>query len=218
MVRVLICDDQVVVCEGLRAILSASDEIEVAGVAYDGEQAVAMAIALQPDIVLMDLKMPGMNGIRATREIRQKFSDIKVLVLTTYDFDEWVLEAIRSGASGYLLKDSPREALILAILGTAQGKSFIDPLVAGKVLDQVRRNPGLAAPDAEIVHKLSEREQAVLRLLGLGLTNTEIAERLYLAEGTVKNYISAILSKLNLTDRTQAAVLAIQAGLVESTS
>ena len=215
MVRVLICDDQVVVCEGLRTILSASDQVEVVGVAFDGEQAVEKTAETQPDVVLMDLKMPHMNGIQATRRIREEFPNIRVLVLTTYDFDEWVVEAVRSGAAGYLLKDSPRETLINAVLGTAEGKSFIDPDVAGKILNQVRRGSGMVLPDPEIVRQLSERELMVLRLLGQGLTNLEIAQRLYLAEGTVKNYISSILTKLNLTDRTQAAVLAIQAGLVE---
>jgi len=215
MVRVLICDDQVVVSEGLQAILSASDGIEVVGIAYDGSQAVEMAGEKSPDVVLMDLKMPGMNGIRATREIRQAYPKVKVLVLTTYDFDEWVVEAIRSGAAGYILKDSPRETLVESILGTAEGKTYLDPDIAGKVLNQVRRYPTPVAPDSEVVSKLSERELAVLRLLGLGLSNAEIASRLFLAEGTVKNYISSILTKLHLTDRTQAAVLAIQAGLVE---
>ena len=215
MVRVLICDDQVVVCEGLRAILSASGEIEVVGVAYDGEQAVEKVADLMPEIVLMDLKMPGMNGVRATREIRQQHPQVKVLVLTTYDFDEWVLEAVRSGAAGYLLKDSPRETLVAAILGTAEGKTYLDPAVAGKLLSRVRRSPGSATADLELARLLSERELAVLRLLGRGLTNADIAQRLYLSEGTVKNYISAILGKLNVADRTQAAVLAIQAGLLD---
>jgi len=217
MVRVLICDDQVVVCEGLRTILNASGQVEVVGVAYDGEQAVLLAGELHPDVVMMDLKMPGMNGIRATREIRQRHPEIKVLVLTTYDFDEWVLEAVRSGAAGYLLKDSPRETLISAILGTAQGKTYLDPDIAGKLLNQLRRSPAPAAPDPEIMRQLSERELAVLRLLAHGLTNTEIAQRLYLSEGTVKNYISAILTKLNVSDRTQAAVLALRLGLVDAT-
>lgn len=217
MVRVLICDDQVVVCEGLRTILNASGQVEVVGVAYDGEQAVLLAGELHPDVVMMDLKMPGMNGIRATREIRQRHPEIKVLVLTTYDFDEWVLEAVRSGAAGYLLKDSPRETLISAILGTAQGKTYLDPDIAGKLLNQLRRSPAPAAPDPEIMRQLSERELAVLRLLARGLTNTEIAQRLYLSEGTVKNYISAILTKLNVSDRTQAAVLALRLGLVDAT-
>ena len=215
MVRVLICDDQVVVCEGLRAILSASGEIEVVGVAYDGEQAVEKVADLMPEIVLMDLKMPGMNGVRATREIRQQHPQVKVLVLTTYDFDDWVLEAVRSGAAGYLLKDSPRETLVAAILGTAEGKTYLDPAVAGKLLSRVRRSPGSATADSELTRLLSERELAVLRLLGRGLTNADIAQRLYLSEGTVKNYISAILGKLNVADRTQAAVLAIQAGLLD---
>src|SRR3990172_227364 len=198
MVRVLICDDQVVVCEGLRAILSASGEIEVVGVAYDGEQAVEKVADLMPEIVLMDLKMPGMNGVRATREIRQQHPQVKVLVLTTYDFDDWVLEAVRSGAAGYLLKDSPRETLVAAILGTAEGKTYLDPAVAGKLLSRGRGSPGSATADSELTRLLSERELAVLRLLGRGLTNADIAQRLYLSEGTVKNYISAILGKLNV--------------------
>lgn len=216
MVRVLICDDQVVVCEGLRAILSSSHEVQVVGVAYDGEQAVRMAAELHPEVVLMDLKMPGLNGILATRQIRQQHPETKVLVLTTYDFDEWVLEAVRSGASGYLLKDSPREVLLQAIQGTAEGKTYLDPAVAGKLLSQVRRSPALASADADIFRQLSERELAVLRLVAQGLTNTEIAGRLFLSEGTVKNYVSAILTKLNLADRTQAAVLALRSGLVDS--
>ena len=215
MVRVLICDDQAVVCEGLRAILSASKQVEVVGVAYDGEQGVTLADELHPDVVMMDLKMPGMNGIRATREIHQRHPEIKVLVLTTYDFDDWVLEAMRSGAAGYLLKDSPRETLISAILGTAQGKTYLDPEVAGKLVNQLRRSPAPTPPDPEITRKLSERELAVLRLLARGMTNTDISQRLYLSEGTVKNYISAILAKLNVTDRTQAAVLALRLGLVD---
>jgi len=215
MVRVLICDDQAGVCEGLRAILSASKQVEVVGVAYDGEQGVTLADELHPDVVMMDLKMPGMNGIRATREIHQRHPEIKVLVLTTYDFDDWVLEAMRSGAAGYLLKDSPRETLISAILGTAQGKTYLDPEVAGKLVNQLRRSPAPTPPDPEITRKLSERELAVLRLLARGMTNTDISQRLYLSEGTVKNYISAILAKLNVTDRTQAAVLALRLGLVD---
>src|SRR5512135_3429245 len=126
MIRVLICDDQAVVCEGLRAILSTVDSIEVVGIANDGEQAVEEVSKLHPDVVLMDLKMPIMNGIQATRLIRTQFPEIRVLVLTTYDFDEWIFDAIRSGASGYLLKDSPRELLLTAIQGTADGKNYID--------------------------------------------------------------------------------------------
>ncbi len=211
MIRVLICDDQVVVCEGLRAILSTAPGIEVVGVANDGEEAVKLVESLHPDLALMDLKMPVMNGIEATREIRNRFPDVRVLVLTTYDFDEWVFDAIRSGASGYLLKDTPRDTLVSAIQGTVSGKTFVDPAVAGKIFHQVAQTT--ASPDPDIAQLLSERELAVLRLLAHGLNNTEISQKLYLSEGTVRNYVSSIFAKLGVADRTQAAVLAIRSGL-----
>lgn len=211
MIRVLICDDQVVVCEGLRAILSTAPGIEVVGVANDGEEAVKLVESLHPDLALMDLKMPIMNGIEATREIRNRFPDVRVLVLTTYDFDEWVFDAIRSGASGYLLKDTPRDTLVAAIQGTVAGKTFVDPAVAGKIFHQVAQTT--ASPDPDIAQLLSERELAVLRLLAHGLNNTEISQKLYLSEGTVRNYVSSIFAKLGVADRTQAAVLAIRSGL-----
>jgi DNA-binding NarL/FixJ family response regulator len=165
-----------------------------------------------PDVVLMDLKMPVMNGVQATRQIRIQFPKVRVLVLTTYDFDEWVFDAVRSGATGYLLKDTPRQALVDAILGTASGKSYIDPSVAGKLLNQVGQ--GTPMPDPSLETLLSEREREVLRLLAQGMSNPEIAHRLYLSEGTVRNYVSTILAKLGVADRTQAAVLAIRAGIV----
>ena len=213
MTTVLICDDQVVVCEGLRAILSTAKGINVVGVAYDGEQALKLVKEHHPDVVLMDLKMPVMNGVQATQAIHAQFPETRVLVLTTYDFDEWVFDAIRSGAAGYLLKDSPRENLVEAILGTAAGKTYVDPAVAGKLFDQVSR--GIPTENMELVKALSERELEVLRLLARGMNNTEIAGRLYLSEGTVKNYVSAILTKLGVADRTQAALLALRAGLVD---
>jgi len=213
MIRVLICDDQVVVCEGLRAILSTAPGIEVVGIGNDGEEALKLVESLHPDLVLMDLKMPVMNGIEATRAIRQRFQDVRVLVLTTYDFDEWVFDAIRSGASGYLLKDTPRDALVSAIQGTLSGKTYVDPAVAGKLFHQVSQSP--TAPDNNLVELLSERELAVLRLLARGFNNTEIAQKLFLSEGTVRNYVSSLFSKLGVADRTQAAVLAIRSGLVQ---
>jgi two-component system, NarL family, response regulator LiaR len=212
MVRVVICDDQVVVCEGLRAILSTAAGIEVVGIACDGEEAVKLVAQLAPDVALMDLKMPQMNGVQATRVIRAQYPHTHVLVLTTYDFDEWVFDAIRAGAAGYLLKDTPRDALVSSILGTASGKTYVDPAVAGKLFTQVSR--GSAPPSRELANILSERELDVLRLVASGLSNTDIAQKLFLSEGTVRNYVSAILNKLEVADRTQAAVLALRAGLV----
>ena len=212
MVKVLICDDQAVVCEGLELILNADPEIEVVGLAYDGSEALEMIPGTQPDLVLMDLKMPVMNGIHATREIKKGYPEIKVLVLTTFGEDEWVFDAVRSGADGYLLKGTPREKLVAAVKGTAAGEVYIDPEVGGKLLAQVAQNPG--EKDTTLSAELSEREMEVLNLLAQGLTNAEIAERLFLTRGTVRNYVSAILSKLDVDDRTQAAILAIRHGLV----
>ena len=214
MVRVLICDDQAVVCEGLELILNADPEIEVVGLAYDGSEALEMVLGTQPDLVLMDLKMPVMNGIHATREIKKRKPEIKVLVLTTFGEDEWVFDAVRSGADGYLLKGTPREKLVAAVKGTAAGEAHIDPEVGGKLLAQVAQNR--ADQDTTLAADLSERELGVLNLLAQGLTNAEIAERLYLTRGTVRNYVSSILSKLDVDDRTQAAILAIRHGLVSN--
>jgi two-component system, NarL family, response regulator LiaR len=212
-IRVLICDDQTIVCEGIRAILSTAAEIEVVGVAYNGAEALALIPSVHPNLVLMDLKMPEMNGIQATRAIRERYHDIHVLVLTTYDADEWVIDAIRGGAQGYLLKDTPREELIQAIVDTVNGLVHLDPQVAGKIIDQVARQPVSTAPDRSMIDRLSQREREVLRLLARGMNNTEIAQILYLSDGTIKNYVSIILDKLGVTDRTQAAILAIRAGL-----
>jgi len=214
MTRVVLCDDQVFVCEGLNAILGTAPDIEVVGMAYDGEEALQMVERLQPDLVLMDLKMPVLSGVQATRQIHQNFPQIKILVLTTYDFDEWVLEAVRAGANGYLLKDTPREQLFAAIRGTMQGKSFIDPAVAPKLLNHLSSSPP-ASPKDDAAGLLSERELEVLQLVAQGLSNLEIAQKLYLSEGTVKNYVSAIFAKINVTDRTQATLFALRNGLAK---
>jgi len=213
MIRVLICDDQDVVLEGLQTILKSASEIEVVGIAHDGAEALEVISQTHPDVVLMDLKMPGMNGIQATREIGNRFPGVYVLVLTTYDADEWVFDAIRSGASGYLLKDTPRQELITAVRGTASGKSHIDPNVAGKLLNHISHTR--PAPESTITDKLNERELAVLKLLARGLSNGDIAQRLFLSEGTIKNYVSSILDKLGASDRTQAAVIAMRYGLAD---
>jgi len=211
MIRILVCDDQDLVCEGLKGILSTDPELKIVGIANDGADALDMIPACQPDLVLMDLKMPVMNGVQATRQICQQYSGIKVLVLTTYDADEWVFDAIRAGARGYLLKDTPRDRLIAAIKETAAGKTPVDPTVAGRLFAHVTQQ--VTAPDTTITRLLSEREKEVLGLLGKGLSNAEIAARIYLSEGTVRNYVSSIFEKLGVDDRTQAAVLAIRYGL-----
>ncbi len=211
MIRVLICDDQAIIRDGLEMMLRLERDLTVVGQAQDGAQAVELAAKLSPDLALMDLKMPGVNGVEATRRIRAQHPSVKVLVLTTYDDDEWVFDAIRAGASGYLLKDTPREKVIEAIRGTLEGKSYVDPDVAGKLLGQVANES--SKPSRLISDRLSEREISVLRLLGRGLTNGEISQQLHLSEGTVRNHVSAILSKLEVSDRTQAAVIAIQHGM-----
>jgi len=213
MIRILICDDQDLVCEGLKAILSTDLDLEVVGVANDGAEAIEMISTCQPDLVLMDLKMPGMNGIHATRHIHQQYPQVHVLVLTTYDADNWVFDAIRAGARGYLLKDTPRERLIAAIKETVTGKTPVDPNVAGKLFAHVQQQTSI--PDTSIASLLSEREKEVLGLLGKGLSNAEIATKIYLSEGTVRNYVSSIFEKLGVADRTQAAILAIRSGLAD---
>lgn len=209
--KVIICDDQAIVRDGLEMLLKLEPDIDVVGTAEDGAEAVELTAKKSPDLVLMDLKMPVMNGVEATRQIRARYPDVKVLVLTTYDDDEWVFDAINAGASGYLLKDTPRDEVVKVIRGTVSGKVYIDPSVAGKVIEHVS-NQSVASPTM-ITDKLTEREIEVLRLLARGLNNKDIAERLFLSEGTVRNHVSTILSKLNVADRTQAAVVALQHGL-----
>ena len=214
MIRVLICDDQAVVRDGLEMILAADPELLVTGAAQDGHEALLFLEQIQADLVLMDLKMPGMNGIQATREIRQKYPQTKVLVLTTFGDDEWVFDAIRSGADGYLLKGTPRADLVKAIKDTIAGKTPVDPEVAARLFAHVARNTP-QEPESSLSIELSDREREVLRLLAQGLTNAEISDRLYLSRGTVRNYISAILAKLGVEDRTQAALIAARYGLMD---
>jgi two-component system, NarL family, response regulator LiaR len=214
-IRLLICDDQAIVCEGLRAILEPVRQIEVVGVANNGVEAIELTRTTRPDLVLMDLKMPRMNGIQATKVIREQFPAVHILVLTTYEEDDWVMDAIRAGATSYVLKDTPQEDLIKAILETVKGWSHLDPQVAGKLLKHVAHLPDRGLPDRTLISQLSEREREVLRLLATGLNNAQIAQTLFLSEGTVKNYVSTIFSKLGVADRTQAAILAIRAGLVK---
>ena len=215
MIRVLICDDQTVVREGLAAILSTDPGIEVVGLASNGREALELLQEDQPDVVLMDLKMPVMNGVQTTQHLRRKHPEVNVLVLTTYADDQWVLDAVRSGAAGYLLKDTRRDELIDAIKGTVEGKTYLDPAIAGKLTQQVASGTGPSEPVEPPLDSFTEREQEVLSLLAQGHSNPEIADRLHLARGTVRNYVSAILQKLGVSDRTQAAVVAVRRGMIE---
>ena len=208
--RVIICDDQDIVRDGLELLLKLEPDIQIVGIASDGAEAVEMTEREKPDLVLMDLKMPVKNGVEATREIKAKCPAVKVLVLTTYGADDWVFDGLRAGASGYLLKDTPREGVLSAIKGTIAGKTYLDPSVAGKILGEI--SSVKKKPASSIIHKLTSREVEILNLLARGLSNEDIAKQLFLSEGTVRNHISSILAKLELSDRTQAALIAIQHG------
>ena len=213
MIRVLICDDQALARHGLQMILSTAPDLQIIGQAQDGQEAVDLVAQHHPDLVLMDLKMPRMNGVQATRLIRQRFPAVQVLVLTTYDADEWVFDAVRAGANGYLLKDTPPPQLLAAIRNTVEGKTPVDPSIAGKLFSSFAKQP---MPRTNLlVEELSEREIEVLQLMAEGLTNAEIGAQIHLSEGTVRNYISTILSKLQVKDRTQAVVMSIRYGLID---
>ena len=222
-IRVLLVDDQQIVRQGLATILKYAPGIEVVGQASDGEEALALARDLKPDVVLMDLKMPRLGGIPATRKICAELPDTHVIILTTYDADDLVFEGIKAGAEGYLLKDTSSEMLIEAVQGVVQGESQLDPGVAHKVLGEFQRlasEPQPRPPAREVagdlvIEALTPREEEVLNLLVEGLSNREIGARLHLTEGTVKNYVSAIIAKLQANDRTHAVITALRHGLVE---
>lgn len=213
MVRMILVDDQDVIRVGMGAILSTEADIDIIATAADGQEAVYLVEQHAPDLVLMDLKMPVMNGIQATRLIRERFPQVKVLVLTTYDADEWVFDAVRAGASGYLLKDSPKEDLVKAIHLTMEGKTAVDPKVAGKLFEHVVQH--VQPTDSRFAENLSDREMEILKLVARGMNNSAIASHLNLSEGTVRNYVSSILSKLEVSDRTHAAIIALRHGLVD---
>jgi DNA-binding NarL/FixJ family response regulator len=213
MIKVIICDDQEVVCQGLKAILGTAENLKVIGIANHGLEALDLIAEKIPDVILMDLKMPVMNGIQATKAIKVMYPEVKVLVLTTYDADAWLFDAIRNGADGYLLKDTSRENLIQAIEEIAVGETPVDAKVAGKLFDKLSSR---ALPaDTTLGENLTEREREVLKHIAQGMSNAEIAQALFLSEGTVRNYVSSILEKLKVEDRTKAAVMALRFGLVE---
>ena len=208
-VRVLVVDDQVLFREALVTLLGARPEVEVVGEAGDGQQALERAAALQPDVVLMDLHMPVLDGIATTRRLRVVQSGVRVLALTTFDDDEDVFAALRAGALGYLLKDVSSARLVEAVLSAARGESVLQPSVAAKVVARFAQLDDAPRPRSQpLVVPLSERELDVLRLLADGCSNREIAAALFLAEGTVKNHVTNVLGKLGARDRTQAALRA----------
>ena len=213
MIRVIVCDDQDVVCQGLSTILNNDPEIQVIAVAHDGQALLDLLPENQPDLILLDLKMPGMNGVQAARQIRQSFPGIHIIILTTYDDDEWLFDALHSGVQGYLLKDTSSKRIIDAIKGTMKGETFLDPAIAGKVLSSVSYQ-NLSVKSKNAIH-LSERENEILGLMARGLTNADIARELFLSEGTVRNYASNLFSKLGVSDRTQAVVAGLRQGLVD---
>ena len=214
-IRILLVDDQKLMREGLRVLLEMEPDLEVVGEAGDGEAALAVYAEHEPDVVLMDVRMPGMDGVEATRRLRERWPDARVIILTTFDDDEYVFEGLRAGALGYLLKDVSGHELAEAVRTVVAGGALIEPSVARKVVAEFARlAPPVRPPDAGLPEPLTDREQEILQLLAQGLSNREIARRLFLAEGTVKNYVTAILGKLGVRDRTQAALRARELGLL----
>ena len=212
-IKVIICDDQDIVREGLKTILEADDEIKVIATAEDGEDLFRkIESAGVPDLVLMDMKMPVINGIQATRQLRSRHPKTKILVLTTYDDDQWLVDAIRAGASGYLLKDTPRIDLIDAVKGTLLGQTFVDPSVAGKMLAMAAGT--MPRPVESSTPDIRPRERQILLLIARGLSNADIAAELYLSEGTIRNYASALFNRIGVQDRTQAAIAALRYGII----
>lgn len=215
LIRVLLVDDQRLMRDGLRTLIELETDLDVAGEAEDGLQAQTAYRDLGPDIVLMDVRMPNMNGVEATRRIKADWPEANILILTTFDDDEYIFEGLRAGASGYLLKDVSGKELAEAIRTVANGGTLIAPSVARKVVSEFARLKPATEKSAETLPEpLSEREIEILQVLAQGHTNKEIADHLYLAEGTVKNYVTSILQKIGARDRTQAAIRARELGIL----
>jgi len=214
-IKILLVDDQPLFREGLRTVLSLHSDFEVVGEAANGSEAIRLTRSLLPSVVLLDLQMPILDGVSATRRLHEEQPSCRVIVLTTFDDDEMVFDGLRAGAVGYLLKDVPSEKLAEAIRAAARGESFLQPSVAAKVVAEFARLSGRTAAVMEsLIEPLSERELEILRLIARGTSNREIASGLFIAEGTVKNHVTNILAKLGVRDRTQAAIKAKDIGLV----
>ncbi|KST62077.1 response regulator [Mastigocoleus testarum] len=211
MIKVLLVDDQHLIRQGLKALLELETDLQIVGEAENGKEAIRVIPQLEPDVVMMDIRMPVMDGVAATKEIQQNFSNIKVLVLTTFDDDEYVTKALQNGATGYLLKDTPSGEVAVAIRAVHKGYTQLGPGIAKKLLNQfsseIKNRSNQTEPPLGLT-ELTPREKEVLKLITSGASNKEIAEKLYISEGTVKNHVTNILSRLNLRDRTQAAIFA----------
>ncbi|MDF5711724.1 MAG: response regulator transcription factor [Nostoc sp. S4] len=208
-IKVLLVDDQSLIRQGLRALLELEPDLEIVGEAQNGEEAISLVTEFQPDVVLLDIRMPVMDGVAATQEIQKRFTKTKILILTTFDDNEYVSAALQSGAMGYLLKDTPSEELAVAIRAVYKGYTQLGPGIVKKLLTQFSKPvPTQSPPVPSALTELTPREKEVLRLIATGASNREIAQELYISEGTVKNHVTNILNRLNLRDRTQAAIIA----------
>jgi DNA-binding NarL/FixJ family response regulator len=214
MIRVLVADDHALIRSGLAGMLTTQPDIDIVGVAADGAEAVRAAADLAPDVVMMDIRMPRMDGIEATRRISARAQPPRVLVLTTFDLDEYVYEALHAGASGFLLKDAPPGQLAEAVRTVAAGESLLAPAVTRRLITRFLRVPPASAAAVRAADQLTERELEVLRLVARGMSNAELAARLHLSDATVKTHVSRLLTKLDLRDRVQAVVYAYEQGLV----
>ncbi|UUT35446.1 response regulator [Microbacterium elymi] len=215
MIRVLIADDQLLVRTGFRLILDLESDMDVVGEAADGRECLDVAHARHPDVVLMDIRMPVMDGIEATRRLSAEGGGARILILTTFDADEYVYDALRAGATGFLLKDAPREQLVSAIRQVAAGDALLAPTITRRLIERYAGRPSEASANRAFA-TLTDREAEVLRLVAQGLSNAEIAMRLYLGETTVKTHVARMLAKLGVRDRVQAVVLAYESGFVRS--
>ncbi len=214
MIRIMIVDDQSLIRDGLAMILNLRPELEVVGTASDGDEVVQKVKQLQPEIILMDIRMPRMNGVEGTRLVREKFPYIKVLMLTTFSDSELIFEALEQGASGYLLKDMETDAIVQAILTVHGGGAVLPQDITAQIVKELKKTKSvIERTPPEQLEQLTEREVEVLREVGFGLNNKEIAKKLFITEGTVKNHVSNLISKLELRDRTQAAIYAVRYGV-----